>query len=278
MNSFDDDPWGSEVEIDRQLRRAFVQTFADREPPTETLDALRPSFRRARTVHRMRQASLGAVAAVILLAAMAGVARFIPGDELGLTVAGEVAGDATGDGAQHSADGQDLAVNGTTTTASAEDDAVGRSEENRDDGDGGAPLGDTEPPNPGTGATTESTPDQSAPNTTTPTTRSSSNATTRGSSPPTTDPDSTTSIRPDGSIAVITECGQIIVNLDGGDVDLVEVQPDPGFRSDVKESTRRKIEVGLEGENGHCEAKITPSGNGLGVVVSTEGEHEHEHD
>ena len=272
---------GSETDIDQQLRRAFQQTFADTERPSEAFDALRPTIRRARTVHRIRQASLGTVAAVILIAAMAGVARLLPDDDLGLTVAGEVADDATGDGAQHSEDGQGLAVNGTTTTVPSEEDAVGRSEENSDDvadDDGGAPLGDTQATIPGTEATTDSSPVRSTPNTTTPTTRSSSTATTQGAPTPTTDPDSTTSIRPDGSIAVITECGLIIVNLDGGDVALVGVQPDPGFRSDVKESTRRLIEVGLEGENGHCEAKIRPLGNDLDVAVSTEREHESGHE
>ncbi|MDH3302862.1 MAG: hypothetical protein OES24_20375 [Acidimicrobiia bacterium] len=279
MSSFDErgDQWGSAAEVDRLLRQEFDRTFAGSEPPIEVLEKLRPSIRRARTMRRVQRVAVGTAAAVALIAGMAGVARLIPTSDIGLTVAGQVDGDAAGDGTQHSDDHRELAVNGTTTPDDGGDG--GQDGRNGDDASEGSDAADeTQTGVTGVESTTDGVPSPSAPKTTaaTPTTRSSSNATTGPRSSPTTDPDSTTSIQPDGSIAVITACGRIIVEFDNGDLALVEVQPDQGFRFDIKESSQRLIEVGLERPGGHCEVKIRPSGDSLDVVVKQEGEHDDE--
>lgn len=287
MSSFDDDAdrWGSsgqqgsETEIDRQLRRAFQQTFADTEQATEALDGLRPTIRRAHTVHRIRRAAVGAATAAILVVGIVGAGRLVPDDEIGLTVAGEVDGNA--EGTRNSEDEQELAVNGTTTTAPGDGAAVGQSRQNVDDNDdhsddgtdGGAPGDESEPGNTGADSTTDTISGQPAPTTTISTTRSSSSGTTGSTSAPTTDPDSSTSIQPDGSIAVISACGRIIVDAVGGRLTLIEMRPDTGFRTEVKESTPRRIEISLEGAGGHCEIKIRPEGNGLDVEVDNKVEH-----
>jgi hypothetical protein len=77
-----------------------------------------------------------------------------------------------------------------------------------------------------------------------------------------------------GESLVRSDCGDIVVGVQASSVTLVDVDPDPGYQTDVKSSGPSKVEVGFEGPGGHCEVSARVEDGRLVTVVDDDGDDE----
>jgi hypothetical protein len=234
---------------DHRIRDRLVAELGPVENAHAMLEALTPSFARAARIRRA-QGFLAGAALLLAFAGGAGYAASLTSDgDRRLTVADDGREAATSAASVAAREGHpttlQVELGGSETTLTGSTGAASSSANEADganDGDGeGAGLAPVED----VGPTTSPGPPSTAPTTppsTTPTTE-----------PRTTSPDDAP-LGP-GETRVSSECGSIVVRVQGSSVSLVTVEPDPGYQSDVKSAGPEVVEVGLEGRREHCELR-----------------------
>ncbi len=259
---------------------------------SQALESLRPAMRRAR---RRRQFAVGAAATMIVgtgtmgVLALNGAIREPELRTFSTEQPPELDGGAT---ATTTADATDDDTDGGET-----DSTVGTSDVGTADGSGAAPTSTTVAPAQGVTTTLSigdaasvppkepaepatippvATPDP-GPTTTVPVVGGAPPAPTTTIASPT--PATTTTVDPatiplnPGEVLIESVCGDIVVAVDGDDVDLVRTLPEPGFDTDVKSDGPEDVEVGYHLRDDECEIKAhVESGELVTEVKNPEGE------
>ena len=189
--------------FDEELRTRLGRSAGGGLPAHKALAELGPTLRRARRVHQVRSGVVGLVAAL----AIVGVGANLVGDRFG--------DDGTTVVAAIPEDDSDRTTSSPTSTSVP----TSLPTQTSADGTPTTLVPDSEP----------ETTDQTTPQTTTQTSEPTNTDTT----PATTTPPSTTP--PDTEQSTIdSDCGSIIVSVSDDDIELIEVDPDPGFEPDEK--------------------------------------------
>lgn len=225
--------------FDEELRTRLGRSAGGGLPAHKALAELGPTLRRARRVHQVRSGVVGLVAAL----AIVGVGANLVGDRFG--------DDGTTVVAAIPEDDSDRTTSSPTSTSVP----TSLPTQTSADGTPTTLVPDSEP----------ETTDQTTPQTTTQTSEPTNTDTT----PATTTPPSTTP--PDTEQSTIdSDCGSIIVSVSDDDIELIEVDPDPGFEPDEKNGGPERVEVSFEGPDGHCEIEAEVRNGMLSSEVSNE--------
>ncbi len=229
--------------FDEHLRTRLVQSASNDPAAHAALTELGPSLRRA---HRVHQVKTGVVALVAVMATVGLGAGLINNnlDGEGTTVIAAVPDDDS-----------ITTTSGPTTTSAPTPPTTAIPEPVTPTTS--APGADPATTNQTTPQTTTETPEPAATDTTPP-----------SSAPPTTAPETTTPAPEQTTID--SECGSIIVSVNGDDIELVQSNADQGFAVDEKNEGPESVEVSFEGAARHCEIEAEVRDGALSSEVSNE--------
>lgn len=240
--------------IDARLRAELRADLGPVDDANEVLESLTPAFARATRVHRARLV----LASASMLAVLAG----------GIALLGSLASD--GPQQLTVAEGPDGLVEPPVDDPSTADGVARPTTTIEVDVGTGLTDGDgspsTVPASDGSATTAEPAGSATAPTPASSTLRPPSTAAPSIISTPSTSPSPSTTLGP-GETAIETDCGTVIVLVEGSAVSVVDVEPKRGYRVDIKSDGPQEIEVGFEGGPDQCEVHGRMEG---GRLVTTE--------